>query len=817
MSRPLLPLVVCTIFVFQLICFVTADCAASENEVLKPVPQLLSVLPLDSSTLVLHLREGSIRYHQRGEPRINEAAIVTPLAIDVAMLPETYTLEADGQPPLKPAKVYRKSKGYEFAWMVQSWKNGRAVNHDADHSKDHWLYLVFDRGLEDGKTYRLHAPGVLPQEGVEYTHSPETSHSAAIHVNTVGFAPNAPVKFAYVFHWMGDGGAYEPQDMDGRRFRVVTAEGDTTVFEGALKFRKGADNPETGHPADSPPHGNFLKAPVWEADLSTITEPGTYRVVVDGLGSSLPFRISPAVHRDPYYHVARGLYHNRSGIALEKPFTEYERPAPHNPKLTPGFAGRLFYTTKRWTDWGSEGGDARDLRAHAKGPLDAWGWYQDAGDWDAYFSHLSVPQHLLTSFELLPEQHLDGDLNIPESGNGVPDLLDEAAWLPRFFHRLRHELLEKKYGTGGVGSRVAGDAFGTDEKILPDGTSVAQGSWEDVNRDWAVSGEDPWSTYRYAGVAAHLAYCLKLVGVTDPEGVDWEREALESYNWAAENTLPRDDKATLAPHKAYAAANLFRLTGDRRFEADFLECAADIRGDTYLTDDWRFAPWSYALSGGPEAPNPAEHARIRQAVVHSARETVIHTPSKRALRWGGNFYMPMLVGQQTTPWVLDGAVGWKLTNESDPAEAEKLLTGLHTTADFFLGGNALDMTWITKVGHNSPEQIFHMDSWYRPSGFSPGMIPYGPWRDEGKRAEGPWHLAWPHQTVYPEIAQWPGGERWFNNRCSPLAAEFTVHQQNGPAAAFYGFLYAFHRSGKTSATALPTPDVTENTESPAAD
>ena len=92
----------------------------------------------------------------------------------------------------------------------------------------------------------------------------------------------------------------------------------------------------------------------------------------------------------------------------------------------------------------------------------------------------------------------------------MPDILDEAAWLPRFCYRLRHELLRKNFGTGGIGLRIAGDAFGEDEKTLPDGKKVGQGSWEDVDRTWAASGEDPWSTYRYAGAAAQLAHCLNL-------------------------------------------------------------------------------------------------------------------------------------------------------------------------------------------------------------------------------------------------------------------------------------------------------------------
>ena len=158
---------------------------------------------------------------------------------------------------------------------------------------------------------------------------------------------------------------------------------------------------------------------------------------------------------------------------------------------------------------GLEGGNAKELLAHAKGPIESAGWYQDAGDWDSYETHLRVAQELLLAYELAPKNFRDGELNIPESRNGLPDILDEAAWLPRFCHRLRHELLRKGYGTGGIGLRIAGDAFGDDEKTLPDGKKVGQGSWEDVHRTWAASGEDPWSTYRYAGADRPARRCAE--------------------------------------------------------------------------------------------------------------------------------------------------------------------------------------------------------------------------------------------------------------------------------------------------------------------
>lgn len=764
---------------------------------------LVSVSPLSSEVLLLHFDDGHVEHHRRGEPRGADRVFVRPLDVARATATATYALRSAEDPayatPLPPAGIARKTKGTEFAWKVESWENGRAVNRSPDHAAEHWIYLRLPSPLVPGKTYTLSAPGLAEEaESWTFTPDPTRDRSEAIRVNTLGYLPFAPDKFGYLYHWMGDGGSLDFSALAGRPFHLLRADDRAPVFTGELRFRAPRTLRETLHVADSPPDGNFLGADVWECDFSAFDTPGEYVLHVPGVGVSWPFRIADDVYRLPYYHVARALYHNRSGIELKAPHTRHPRPAPHHPALTPGFAGRLFYTTVRFTEWGSEGGDAAKLRAGARGPLESWGWYQDAGDWDGYFMHLRVAQELLFAYELAPRAHRDGDLDLPESGNGLPDILDEAAWLPRFGHRLRHELMAKGWGSGGLGLRVAGDAFGGDERVLPDGRKVAQGSWEDVHRDWAVSGEDPWSTYRYAGVAAHLAHALRLAGVADPEGVDWAREAREAYAWAEANTRPGDEglkRPELAPFRAYAAAALFRLTGERAYEARFLADTTDVSETHYLRHEARYGPWLYALTHGdsaPTAPEAAAHARITAAVLHSSDETLLATSARRALRWGGDFSMPMLIGQQTTPWVLEGAVGHQLNlRRGDTEKARRTLAALLTTCDYFLGTNSHNHTWITGVGPRHPSAIFHMDSWYRDEpGYPPGFIPYGPWRKESELGAGPWDKAWAHQTLHPPLDAWPGNERWFSNRCSPMSTEFTVHQQSGPAAAIFAYLHA---------------------------
>jgi len=103
----------------------------------------------------------------------------------------------------------------------------------------------------------------------------------------------------------------------------------------------------------------------------------------------------------------------------------------------------------------------------------------------------------------------------------------------------------------------------------------------------------------------------------------------------------------------------------------------------------------------------------------------------------------------------------------------------------------LNMTWATGLGPRHPVQVFKMDSWYLDKpGFNPGIVPYGPWKKEHEKGQGPWDHDWVNDSVYPPIDEWPGGERWFDDRNAPLTSEFTIHQTIAPTAAIFGILCA---------------------------
>jgi endoglucanase len=453
-----------------------------------------------------------------------------------------------------------------------------------------------------------------------------------------------------------------------------------------------------------------------------------------------------------------------------------------------------------------------------KGNLtETFGWYQDAGDWDAYYSHSAIPAELMFLYEAARNKFTDNELNIPESGNGIPDILDEAAWLLRFYKRAKDEIKAKNWGTGGVpGARVMGDLWGNDT----DANGNARASWQDT-REWYVTGEDPWMTYKYAALAAQMYYILASENKADTEGVNWLTEAVNAYNWAKNNTKTGDETERFGAFKlkeirAYAAVALYRASGDRKYHDQFLN---DVR--TELTGnsldggrkDLAYAAWLYMLMPQNRVKDATVFNNAKSGISTLADNELLSTSESRACRWGGNLYFPMLIGQATTPMVQSGVMSYLVNKTTNTTKAAACLSALHTTSDYFLGCNPLNTTWITGVGERHPLQPFHMDWFYgvNPNNVIKGIVPYGPWRVESyqERDKGPWFGSWAYKTIYPsDIANWPGHERWFDQRYGLPLCEFTIHQNNIVAAFVYGFL----TKDKETKTIVELPEITPTDE-----
>src|SRR5678816_878169 len=114
---------------------------------LSPDMEKAEALPLTDRILMVHLKEGHVVHHLKGQRRDEgERVILTELDAAAASRPEAWTILSKDDPNyaqgVHPQKLGRKSKGTDFAWMVQGWdpKNNRTANKDPDHAEDCLLY-----------------------------------------------------------------------------------------------------------------------------------------------------------------------------------------------------------------------------------------------------------------------------------------------------------------------------------------------------------------------------------------------------------------------------------------------------------------------------------------------------------------------------------------------------------------------------------------------------------------------------------------------------------------------------------------------------
>jgi uncharacterized protein YjdB len=799
--------------------FIVLDLNASE---------IKEVLPLTNKIIRIHFDDGSVTYPNT----LNVLRLDVTAAATVASWNITSPDDADFLNPQNPGQVGRKSKGTEFI-KDPPWGGSSYNPTSKPWASEHDIYLILNNPLKKGKTYKINS-GSLAGNGSEwsFTFDEAQLRSEAVHVNTVGYASDAP-KFGYIYQWMGDLGGLTLSDYSSSKFWIYKEGNSTPVKEGAIRKRKSANNAETGQPNDTPDK-NFLGAEVYDCDFSDVTEDGTYYLVVEGIGRSYPFKIGNDALFEAYYAVMRGLYHQRSGIRLAPPYseTDYVRPVNQNTKVTSddgtSFAGKLLYSDFPFTSWaeGDGGGTSQEaIRNAATGKtLDVAGWYHDAGDWDQYYTHERIPIILMLTYELAPERFCDADLNIPESGNGIPDIIDEASWLIKFNYRLRKELKAKGYSNGGVGgARICADVFtsidGNSETSLP--------SWKE-KRHTIVTQADAFMTYLYAGQSAQFALILKKLGKNPAkfpvemldnvdfesmthDTVDWTKEAEEAFNWAsnpenqpAGNTNYSND---LKIYRLYAAVNLFRISGNDTYHAVAKTTLNELKTSSQLSEDQRWGVYSYLIANNQNIDKVLQ-TELMTVALNTADNTVFNATDKRACRWGGVYDMPMLVGQPTTPWVLEAIVAYELSGNI------KYKNAIHTTADYFLGTNPLHTTWVTGVGPRPAACGFHLDSRYNHNWVVyPGFIPYGPWSMaygytpftwtiDGVSIDGgagPWNKDWANFSQYPAMSEWPGHERWNSNIHAPMASENTIHQNTVFGGLTYGYVNSRQNTNAASA------------------
>ena len=470
-----------------------------------------------------------------------------------------------------------------------------------------------------------------------------------VSVNQLGYKPEDK-KYAVV----------KSDKITSDSFIVCDAATNETVYEGTL----GADIYDEGADMD-----------VKIADFSDLKDAGQYYVVTDG-GASYPFAVSDNPYGDAYKDVVLMLYRQRCGMAIDGDFAH---PECHMDKA-------VVYGNESVTK-------------------DVTGGWHDAGDYGRYVvSGAEAVADIMMAYEDFKIS--DDDWGIPESGNGIPDILDEARYELDWMLKMQDEV------TGGVYHKVTGLAFPgtvnpdeeTETMYLMPISFTATGDFAAVMAKASVLYKDfdpEFSAKAYAAAEKawnYIADEVDLAGYKNPEDCD-------TGEYPDRNT--KDEKY-------WAAAELY-IAGREDLEPVVKELRADGRvfpglGWLEMTSyaDYDLAKYLPGTDMGNQA---------RELLIADADEVV------EASQASGYF-----TGMATYPWGSNMTVA----NHAELLLMAHNLTGddkYRETAkrqlDYIFGVNPLGYCYVSGYGTLFPTQPHH-----RPSQVAgkavPGMLAGGP-------------------------------------------------------------------------------------------
>jgi hypothetical protein len=408
----------------------------------------------------------------------------------------------------------------------------------------------------------LLAIGGLAHAGESPPFPDQPANPGHIHVDQFGYLP-AERKVAV----LGDpqvgfnaGDRYLP----GKELEVRRVADDTIAFHGApAVFDEGKTDAISGDRG-------------WWFDFTPVNEPGNYYIVDPASGVRSPaFRVAADVYQTVLRAAVRMYYYQREDTAHVAPWAE--APWRDGPAFPQDRVARAIGTP-------DDPATARDLSG---------GW-ADAGDTNKYPSFLGEVIHpLLYAWSANPAAFTD-DFNIPESGNGLPDLLDEVKWELDW-------LMKMQDTDGGVFIKMGMAAKSGD---WPSGRAVSPPSLDRRPRYYAPKCSA--STIIAAGVFAHAARVYAGFAPWKPFAVELRERAERAWQWYVSHPRSYDcdtraimsGNANLTPAaqdaaEAVAAMHLWVLTGEERFHAAFRDKMETMR---QLSDP----AWSYYRMGQGE-------------------------------------------------------------------------------------------------------------------------------------------------------------------------------------------------------------------------
>jgi hypothetical protein len=438
-------------------------------------------------------------------------------------------------------------------------------------------------------------------------------------------------------------------------------------------------------------------------DFSSLERPGLYYVYdPQAKRRSHPFEIGDDVYRRVLKSAARMYYFNRANFEKKPPYS---------------CVGKRCWSLAADYVGAVQDREARSItdRHNARIARDLSGGWWDAGDTNKYVTFSGEPVHqLLTAYEEHPSAFTD-DFGIPESGNGVPDIIDELLVELEWLKKMQPPDLK-----GGALLKMGLADYGDP---VPDRSRFPR---------FYYPLPCSSSTIVVAGEFAHAALVLKAWPRFAAEVGGLTRRARDA--WAHYHAKPKSDAcddgsiksgdadrplADQAQDAVVAAVYLFALTGDAAFDEHVRKHHGLLR--PFLTDDWSIYSPSHGDALLFYASLPNADASTKQAIIERKKaqlasvelyglkpELDLYRAYMRTsmYHWGSN-NQRAAVGNTNYD-----AVRWALAAPDALASyRERALGMLHS----FHGVNPMQLVYLTNMyadgGDACADEMFH--AWFR--------------------------------------------------------------------------------------------------------
>lgn len=746
--------------------------------------KLLGVKTIDKDNIMVHFRDGEVRYR---DDATGPSAYLGHTFVEGDDTLFVFGQRLDAAVAGNAAKWVISSKddrSFGTRSAVAAWRKSKPMNTDNTLTSelDHWIFLQLPKSMKQGCTYTVSIPeGIGADASVaDVTFDIWSSVSEAVHVNIIGYSPEEETKAADLYLWLGDGGQRDYSSFEGNKVWLYNVRTGKKQKAGKVDFWMSAAS--SGNEANKK---NMTGSDVWNIDFKD-AEPGRYRLVVEDVGCSMDFDISNEIYFQPYHYSLRGYYYMRLGEPIDPRII----PVPRQPQFIPGEnpEGLVIYKTDMhpWhPDWRKLRGDVWD-EPHFKLPQESEFWkhrlpgnpvneivrggHSDAMDWDRHLAHVSNIYDLLLPYILTGGRLSEDNLSIRESGNGIPDLLDEARNEVDFFLSIR------------------------------DGEAYSQGV-TNPSSDWTVMYQAGCTTMAAWANAANCAMLGEAFRIHGDEELCryYTAEAIKAFRFAEKQAVSQlDDRQNIGTSsmrgrdfKQMAAAFIYNLTGDRVWE-DIMVAESVVKdGVAPLFSKGReqyYQIWGAAayLTCPQERHYPEYYADLVESVNRQADENnVCHMatrPSRRTAndpRWQTSENLQMVL---LAHYVAD-------TDQ----RREQLEQAMYIEAGWGLGRNPSNTVEMTGLGERHIIDCYTTGRNDGVPGSHPGQTPFNgteTW-SPGNGGDARIILG----RCYPDwyTGGWPHQESFFNIRYMWVNGEFTPRETMRGKMALLAYLYGIRK------------------------